>query len=61
MEVYPEEALKRLSALLLHPFPRVRNQVVDTLFVVRGVGKGVNWVKGNKDDVKKLKEGLGVV
>ncbi|RFU24945.1 hypothetical protein B7463_g11392, partial [Scytalidium lignicola] len=61
VEVYPEEALKRLTALLLHPFPRVRNQVVDTLFAVRGVGKGVNWGKGNRDDVKRLKEVLGVV
>ncbi|KAH8820117.1 tubulin folding cofactor D C terminal-domain-containing protein [Xylogone sp. PMI_703] len=60
VEVYPEEALKRLTALLMHPFPRVRSQVVDTLFVVRGVGRGVNWGKGNKEDVQKLKEALGV-
>lgn len=54
IEVYPE-ALQKLSSMLLHPFPKIRNQVADTLFVVRGVGEGVNWVKAGKGDLQKLK------
>lgn len=57
LQVYPE-ALEKLTSMLLHPFPKIRNHVTDMLFVARGVGKGVNWTKASKDDLKKLKEEL---
>jgi hypothetical protein len=44
--------------MLLHPFPKIRNQVADMLFVARGVGKGVNWMKAGKGDLRTLKEEL---
>jgi tubulin-specific chaperone D len=57
VQVYPE-ALQKLTSMLLHPFPKMRNQVADTLFVVRGVGKGVDWTKASKEDLKRLRETL---
>ena len=57
MQVYPE-ALEKLTSMLLHPFPKIRNQVADVMFVAKGVGKGVNWTKAGKDDLRKLKEEL---
>lgn len=59
MEVYPE-ALNKLVSMVLHPFPRVRCHVVDTLFAVRGVGKGINWTKAGKEHVRELKGELGL-
>ena len=49
--------------MLLHPFPKVRNHVADTLFVVRGVGKGVDWTKAKRDeaDFRALRAVLGLV
>jgi hypothetical protein len=44
--------------MLLHPFPKIRNQVSDVLFVAKGVGKGVNWTRAGKEDLKRLKEDL---
>ncbi len=58
LQVYPE-ALDKLTSMLLHPFPKIRNQVADVLFVARGVGKGVNWMKAGKEDLQRLKEELG--
>jgi tubulin-specific chaperone D len=57
LQVYPE-ALEKLTSMLLHPFPKIRNQVADVIFVAKGVGKGVNWTKAGKDDLRKLKEEL---
>lgn len=57
LQVYPE-ALEKLISMLLHPFPKIRNQVADVLFVARGVGKGVNWMKAGKEDLRRLKEEL---
>jgi len=57
LQVYPE-ALEKLTSMLLHPFPKIRNQVADVMFVAKGVGKGVNWTKAGKDDLRKLKEEL---
>jgi tubulin-specific chaperone D len=59
VQVYPE-ALEKLTSMLLHPFPKLRNHVADVLFVVKGVGKGVNWTKARKDDLRELKEELGL-
>lgn len=58
MQVYPE-ALEKLTSMLLHPFPKVRNQVADVLFVARGVGKGINWTRAGKEDLRRLIEELG--
>jgi tubulin-specific chaperone D len=55
--VYPE-ALEKLTSMLLHPFPKIRNQVSDVLFVAKGVGKGVNWTRAGKEDLRRLKEEL---
>jgi hypothetical protein len=57
LEVYPE-AIQKLSSMLLHPFPKVRDHVADLLFVKRGVGKGVDWTKAGKEDLNRLLEGM---
>src|SRR6266536_4721594 len=57
IEVYPE-SLTKLSSMLLHPFPRVRNLVAEELFVAKGVGKGVNWVKAGKGELVKVRKDL---
>ncbi|KAB5535213.1 tubulin folding cofactor D C terminal-domain-containing protein [Coniochaeta sp. 2T2.1] len=64
------EARKRLAALLLHPWPRVRSVVVDELWgllVVSEAGKkkgeklmGVDWGKADRGAVKGLVEELGL-
>lgn len=58
--VYPE-ALDKLSSILLHPFPKVRNAVVEELFMLKGCGKGVNWVKAKKVDLDELRSRIGMV
>lgn len=55
LEVYPN-ALDKLTTMLLHPFPTIRNQVADTLWAVKGVGKGVDWGKANKSNLAKVKQ-----
>jgi tubulin-specific chaperone D len=57
VQVYPE-VLEKLTSMLLHPFPMIRNHVADMLFAARGVGKGVDWTKAGKDDLKRVKEEL---
>lgn len=52
-----EAALGKLEGMLLHPFPRVRNVVVEELWVKRGVGKGVDWTKAKKGDLVRLVKG----
>lgn len=59
MEVYPA-VLQKLSSMLLHPFPKVRGQVADVLWVARGVGKGVDWTKAKKKDLDALRAELEV-
>lgn len=67
------EARKRLGALLLHPWPRVRSVVVDELWALFGVDTGddeqekkaerllgVDWGEAGKADVKRLVEELGL-
>jgi len=49
------EVARKLTSMLLHPFPNVRCAVVDCLWVGRGVGKGVNWVRARKEDVEGLR------
>lgn len=44
--------------MLLHPFPKIRNQVADVIFVTKGVGKGIDWTKAGKEDLRRLKEEL---
>jgi tubulin-specific chaperone D len=57
LEVSPDRAkvLEKLTGILLHPFPRVRNLVAEELWVRCGVGKGVNWVKAGKEDLVRLR------
>lgn len=50
---YPP-ALQQLTAMLLHRYPRIRNAVVDELWVLKGVGKGVDWGKAKRVDVDRL-------
>lgn len=56
-----DKVLRKLSGMILHPFPRVRNLVAEELWVKRGVGKGVNWTKATKGDLERLQGELGVV
>jgi hypothetical protein len=51
--LYPP-ALGHLITLLLHRYPRIRNAVVDEMWVLKGVGKGVDWGKAKKVDVDRL-------
>lgn len=60
VEVYPD-ALDKLTKMLLHPIPTLRNAVADTLFTVKGVGKGVDWSRAKKEDLGRLKEGLDIL
>ena len=59
IEVYPE-ALQKLSSMLLHPFLKIQNQVGDTLFSVPEVGKGVSWVKAEKEEPSKVRKQLAL-
>lgn len=61
------EARKRLGALMLHPWPRVRTSVVDELWNVlsgqeadkAGRLKGVDWGTSEKGVLKQLASELG--
>lgn len=52
--------MQKLSSMLLHPFPRIRNLVAEELFVGKGVGKKVNWTKASKGDLAELMKELGM-
>ncbi|ROW09524.1 hypothetical protein VMCG_02281 [Cytospora schulzeri] len=62
------EARNRLGALLIHPWPRVRNSVVDELWGLMSGGevdtaerlKGVDWGKAEKGSIKDLLAALGI-
>ncbi|KAK0701855.1 tubulin folding cofactor D C terminal-domain-containing protein [Lasiosphaeria miniovina] len=68
------EACKRLAALLVHPWPHVRNLVVDEVWALLtafgGAGadapaaaeklKGVDWGRADKAAVRSLVEALGL-
>jgi hypothetical protein len=58
LDVYPD-ATQKLTSMLLHRYPKVRNEAADTLVVKRDVGKSVNWVKAKQIDLVKLREALG--
>ncbi|KUJ17224.1 uncharacterized protein LY89DRAFT_669630 [Mollisia scopiformis] len=55
IEVYPE-ATTKLSSMLLHSFPQIRNAVADELWVAKEVGKGVDWAKAGRNDLIKLRK-----
>lgn len=63
------EARKRLGALMIHPWPRVRDSVVDELWGLTTGGeadtaaerlKGVDWGKAEKGAIKELLSALGL-
>lgn len=59
------EARKRLGALMFHPWPRVRSQVVDELWKLYGDQgaeslKSVDWSKAEKSSIKRVVEQLGL-
>lgn len=64
------EARRRLGALMLHPWPRVRSSVVDELWGLAWTGgeadgkaarlKGVDWSEAEKGAVKALVADLGL-
>lgn len=59
MEVYPD-AVTKLSSMLLHNFPGIRNAAADELWVVTGVEslKGVDWAKAKKADLERVRAEL---
>ena len=59
LDVFPD-AVQKLSSMLLHKYPKVRNEAADTLFVKKGVGKSVNWLSAKQVDVERLREVLVV-
>lgn len=58
-EVYPE-ALDKLTKMLLHPIPTLRNKVADTLFVATGKARGVDWSRAKKEDLVKIRSELEI-
>lgn len=62
------DARKRLGALMMHPWPRIRSFVVDELWGLTSISlddhpaaqklKGVDWGKADKGSVKSLVEAL---
>ena len=57
LDVYPD-ASQKLTSMLLHKYPKVRNEAADTLFAKKDVGKSVNWVKAKQVDLVKLRKAL---
>lgn len=66
-----EEAKKRLGALMVHPWPRVRSAVVDQLWRVYSSGSngeeekggkllGTDWGATNKGSIQQLVNELGL-
>ncbi|KAK3390320.1 tubulin folding cofactor D C terminal-domain-containing protein [Podospora didyma] len=71
-----EEARKRLAALMVHPWPHVRNRVIDELWALTTAPgtssasddgavaaarlKGVDWGRADKGDVRAMVEALGL-
>jgi len=51
-------ALQKLTSMLLHPIPKIRNLAAEELWVQRGVGKSVDWTKAKRVDVQDLWAGL---
>lgn len=60
LDVYPD-ASQKLTSMLLHKYPKVRNEAADTLYAKRDVGKGVNWMKANQADIVKLRDSLAAL
>jgi hypothetical protein len=58
-EVYPP-ALGKLTTMILHPFPKIRNLVAEELWTIKGVGKGVNWATAKRADMVKLMIKMGI-
>lgn len=63
------EARKRLGALMIHPWPRVRSSVVDELWELMAAGgdgdkagmlKGVDWSEAGKGAIKTLVAEIGL-
>lgn len=63
------EARKRLGALIVHPWPRVRSAVVDELWELAEAGgqgekagmlKGIDWGLAGKEAVKSLVADIGL-
>ncbi len=52
--------MQKLTSMLLHKFPKVRNGAADTLFATTGAGKGVNWVKAKQGDLERLRKTMTV-
>lgn len=53
-------ALEQVARMALHKFPRVREAAVDECWVLKGVGKGVEWSKAGKEEEGALFEALGL-
>jgi hypothetical protein len=58
-EVHPP-ALNKLITMIRHPFPKIRNLVADELWVIKGVGKGVNWATATRKDLARLMLEVGI-
>jgi hypothetical protein len=59
-EVYPP-AVTKLTGILLHAYPTIRNLAAEEIFVVKGVGKSVNWGKARKADMEQVRSHLAMV
>lgn len=55
------QATTKLTAMLLHSYPQIRNAAADELWVTKGIGKGVDWSKAKKADQEKVSIALMAV
>ncbi|PMD47951.1 hypothetical protein L207DRAFT_479337 [Hyaloscypha variabilis F] len=53
-------ALEQVARMALHRFPRIREAAVDECWVLKGVGKGVEWGKAGREEERALFKGLGL-
>lgn len=60
VQVHPK-AMEKLTSMLLHRYPQVRNRAADVIFASSGVGKGVNWLHAKKDDLSILRAQLAAL
>ncbi|KAE9364067.1 hypothetical protein N431DRAFT_390307 [Stipitochalara longipes BDJ] len=58
-ELHPKP-LEQLARMALHRFPRIRDAAVDECWVLKGVGKGVEWAKAGKEEEGALFGSLGL-
>lgn len=55
IELEPAAMLK-LTSLLLHNYPQIRNAAADEIWVAKSVGKDVDWAKAKKPNLDRVRK-----